>query len=145
MPFNRYEENLIANLRGLPQNFGLAIYGRCGRPYNPRGSREYLSDKGATPPCLPLKVLVDRFVEHYDLHHVRPETVLLRHWHTIIGGNYAQACRPKKILFNRKLLITVFDAVVRSELSFQRRSILKRLKQWPELETIEEIVLVATV
>ena len=140
--FNRYEENLIANLRNLPENPGPANYDRSGRPYNRRSLQESQRGQTARPSSSAVSTIISRLIEQYSLHHIRPETVLMEHWHDIIGEEYADNCQAKKILFKRKLIVSVSDSIICSELSFERRNILKRLKQWPGLESIQEITFV---
>ena len=141
MSFSRYEENLIANLRGLPECKARASFSEQGRPYNPRNLREV---NEVQPPrsAQPLAAVLDQVIERYKLQEIRPERILVEHWEDIVGSGNAAHCMPKKIQRKYELIIAVPDPVERSNLHFQRSQILHRLRQWPGLEHIKRIRLV---
>lgn len=141
MQLSRYEENLIANLRGLPERGVIASFDANGVPYNKRNISE--CEQGQSHRLgQPLSEILNSVIKEYKLQEPRLEAILMEHWDDIVGMDNASHCYPKTIQRKHTLIISVPDAVQRSNLHFQRKQILDRLNQWPGLEAIKRIVLV---
>lgn len=119
MHFSRDVENLIANLRGLPEDESKS------RPREVCG----------------IASLIEVLAERHKIGRSTQEDVLMQHWREIVGEKNAHRTRPHKLVEGRKLIILVANAVVRQELEFNKRQIINRLKAWPECAQIEEISL----
>jgi hypothetical protein len=137
MKFTREEENLIANLRGLPEHKQKNSYPKPGAPFNKRSFNES-KYRGATI-ALSMDSLVETIIKHYKLDQPRPEKILMLHWADIVGHENACRCCPSKIIQKKQIIISVANPLIHRELIFQRSSILKRIQQYPGLETIHEI------
>lgn len=116
MVFNRKTQNLIAEFRGLPTDDSHSI------------------DRGVKR----MDSLVTVLTKQYKLHQVRPEEMVVRHWSDIMG-EHANRSQPVKIVRGYQLVISIPNPVVKREVIFQRRSILKRLRDLPGLSNIRDI------
>lgn len=116
MHYNRKTQNLIAQFRGLPANRSRAI------------------DRGVKG----MGTLMAVLTEEYKLHTIRPEEIVVRHWNDIMGEN-AHRAQPVKIVKGYQLIISIPNPTVKREVLFQRRSILKRLRDLPGLSRIRDI------
>lgn len=67
----------------------------------------------------------------------------MANWKAIVGEKTAHRCRPQKIVKERVLVITATNSVVRSELQFNQRQVLKRIQQIEGCEGIRELVIKA--
>lgn len=119
MKFNRHTENLIANLRGLPEDRGRSI----------RRTTVTLSD------------LVDTVFERYKVNQPRLEDTIMANWKNIVGEKTAHRCSPVKIMQQKRLVVFTANSIVRSELKFNQRVILKKINALPNCENIRELVL----
>lgn len=118
MPFNKQTENLIANLRGLPE------------------SKSRATVRSVTP----VDTLVDAILERYRINQPRVEDTIMSRWKEIVGERTAHRCRPQSILQEKKLLVFAANSIVRSELKFNEKKILKKLKSLPGCERIQALV-----
>lgn len=144
MPFSTEEEALIASLRGIPKKIPPATHDALGRRFNPRGRRSLKNQAKNGSSTLSVGSVIEKIVERYQLQKPRLEALLMQNWRSIVGDENAHYCLPKKIEGDRKLIVAVSHSVIRSELLFQRRNILKRLNQFAGLEAIKEIIFVLT-
>ena len=117
MKYSRKVENLIANLRSLPED----------------ENRSVLSE--------PFKVdtLMEVILERHNLGKPRPEQVILENWKHIMGAENAPRTFPTKIIRKRRLLVSVVNSTLRQELSFHRHMILNRIRRLPGCEGIKEL------
>ncbi len=118
MKFPRPIENLIANLRSLPED------------------KNYSIDR----PAWSLDTLLETLIQEYKIGDLRPEESLITHWRDIVGRMHADRCRPLRIEKERKLIVAVTNPILRQELKFKHNEIMERLKKIEGCEKIEKIV-----
>ncbi len=103
--FKKSVERLIANFRGIPENYeGEA----------PKTEREM---SGA----------LDRILNKYKIGVEKLEDTINANWPQIVGKANAQNCSPSRIERERTLIISVSNPVIRQELQFNKQLILKNL------------------
>ena len=121
MKFSRKVENLIANLRGLPE------------------------DGNRSAPIEPFKAdtLMEVILEKYQLGKPRPEQVIMENWKQIMGPENAHRSCPTRIIRKRRLLVAVANTTLRQELYFHRHMILNRIRRLPGCEGIKELTFTA--
>lgn len=103
--FSRQAENLIANLRGVPEN------------YTPIG-RE-IRDMGG---------VLDRILDRYKIGVETLEDRIRENWVQIVGLANANYCNPVRIEQENTLIIAVSNPVIRQELQFNQSLLLKNLR-----------------
>lgn len=142
MRFTRTQENLIANLRGVPEDKGRASFDEFGKPYNWRNVSEA---KYSTPAKGAAKVdsLLEVIIEKHRIGQPRPEELLLQNWRAIIGEENAHVCMPVKIGRGGTVMIKVASPIIRRELMWQKRRIMERIKEIQGLEEVRELRFVA--
>ncbi len=109
MRFDRHVENLIAALRGLPEDKGRS---------NPR--EPHSSEK-----------LMEQVLERYRLLEKTPEQTILENWASLVGPANAEYSRLMRIDESRQAIVGVTNPVVRQELFFHRREVLERIRALP--------------
>ncbi len=117
--FTREVENLIASLRGLPENRSRSI---------PRESRS-------------LQSLIPKLLEDHLASSESLEEQIAKEWETIIGSANAAYARPLRVESKSRLFVAVSNNVIRQELFFHRKLILERVRNLPGCSTIREVVL----
>ena len=117
--FPRHVENLIANLRGLPEN----------------RSRSRLR---ATSAC---GDLIEKVIHRYNIGNASHEEMLREKWSEIVGLANTQFCHPTRIERKKNLIITVSNPIVRQELFFNRKLLLKKIQAIPNCQKITLITL----
>lgn len=119
MQFGRHVENLIANLRGLPEDYGRS---------RPR-------------PAMQIDNLLEVVLERYRIGCPTPEERIIEHWREVVGERTAHRCRPERIDRQNRLVILAANSVIKQELLFQKRAILKRIQSLPDCRHISDIIL----
>lgn len=117
MRFPRHVENLIASLRGLPED----------------RSRSRLRE------TLPVGDALDKVIEKHKLGKPRVEETIQQNLDTVLGSANAHYCRLAKVERGR-VFIVVSHSVIRQELNFNRPLILKRLQALPGGSALREVV-----
>lgn len=117
--FTRRVENLIAELRNLPTD------------------KSRLRDRGSKP----ISDLLDTCLKKYKIGQLRPEDIIMSNWKDIVGSKNAHRSCPQAILSGGVLAIKANNAVIRSEMSFQKQAILAKVRQYPECASIKSIIL----
>ena len=117
-PFNRNIQNLIANLRGLPEDRG----------------RSRVRDTRT------IDELMQRLVQRHSIGTTSPEDTIRDAWPAIVGASNEQFAQPSRIERDRCLVIAVNDPVVRQELQFNKTLLLKRVQAVPGCGQIREVV-----
>lgn len=117
MKFTKSTEDMIADFRGLPRT---------------------VSTSSRKQP-VPLGNLLVVLKEQYKLETPSPERSLVENWESIFGPSLAGRCHPVKIKDGRTLVISVTNQTLRSELQFQKRAILQRIRKLEYCETIREL------
>ena len=118
MKFTRKAENLIANFRGVPENF-TSIYKRD---------------------IIQIDSAIEVILQKYKIGPNSIEDTLMHYWRDIVGEQTAHRCRPQRILNDKRLVIVTSNPVIRQELLFKKRAILKKLHSIPECKDIKDIV-----
>ncbi len=119
MNFPRHVQNLIANLRGLPEQRGWS---------KPRE-------------MLPLDSVVETLVEKYNIGQEGVEETLMRNWRSAVGGHTAHRCRPQRLIDGgSRLLVFAANAVIRQELEFRKSAIVAKLRELPGCSGIRDLV-----
>lgn len=121
MKFSRKVENLIANFRGLPENWSYS---------KPR-------------PAVKMDSLVEVLSERYQIQNRKPEEVIMNSWKEIMGPDNAFRCMPKKISKNGVMVIKVANPSLQQVLRFQQQQLLKKIQSLPGCDFIKEIHFVA--
>lgn len=119
MHFSRNTNNLIAALRGLPEDDRVSL------------------DRGTKGIDSLLEVLTQRYALDRDT----PEQLLMRHWREIVGPENAHRCAPEKFDAAGNLVIAVHHPVLRRELLFRQATILGRIRSLPGCEHTRGIAL----
>lgn len=102
--FSRHAENLIANLRGVPEDYSPIV-------------RETV-DMG---------VVFDKILYRYKIGIDSLEDRIREQWIQIVGPANANHCNPVRIERETTLIISVSNPIIRQELQFNQRLILKNL------------------
>ena len=117
-PFSAEVENLIANLRDLPE------------------PRSRMKDFGSKP----LDSLLETCIERYHIGRSTPEEAVMKHWPQIVGKHFAKRCRPERI-DGGILVIQVGNPTLRRELMFMESRILTAVGSIKECQHIHRVVL----
>jgi hypothetical protein len=118
MAFSKKTEDLIADFRGLPR---------------------FVSDSARRAP-VPLGNLIVVLKEQYKLEEPSPERSLVENW-GLVFGKLAGRCNPIRIKDNHILMISVTNQTLRSELQFQKREILRKIRTLDHCGEIDELVI----
>lgn len=86
-----------------------------------------------------LAELVDKVFQQLPPSNPRLEEAIVNSWEGIVGAKLASQCRPGRIIKGRQLMILAYNTIVKQELHFQARSILKKLQGLPGGEQFLEI------
>jgi len=116
--FNRRRNNLVAAFRGMPTDYSRA---RFKEPTN-------------------MEQLMDKLVHTYSLAQRRPEEIIREHWPAIVGDYNARHADPVRLDRGQKLFVQVSNSVVRQELFFSRKLILRQLQQLPGCSSIRQVI-----
>lgn len=116
--FSKSVERLIANLRGVPEDTE-------GIP--PKTERDVSS-------------VVDRLMAKYKIGVESLEDRINENWPKIVGAANAKNCTPSRIDRETTLIIAVANPVIRQELEFNKRLILKNLHTLEGARKIRAIV-----
>ncbi len=116
--FSREVENLIAGLRGLPEDEG-------------RSRRRKTQDLGG---------LIDELLVKYRISHDSVEHVIRQQWPALVGAANAAYSHPV-VLERGQLLVLCSHAVVRNELFHHRPQILEKLRKLPGCDAVRGLVL----
>ncbi len=103
--FSRQAENLIANLRGVPEDYSPIV-------------RETV-DMG---------LVFDRILHRYKIGVESLEDRVREQWRQIVGADNAGHCNPVRIEREKTLVIAVSNPIIRQELQFNQSIILQNLK-----------------
>ncbi|MBL9214937.1 MAG: DUF721 domain-containing protein [Opitutaceae bacterium] len=116
--FSREVENLIAGLRGLPED-------------ESRTKRRRTVDLGA---------LIDELLVKHRISHDSVEHSIRERWAGLVGAANAAYSHPL-VVERQQLVVLVSHAVVRNELFQHRDALLVKLRQLPGCTTLKGIVL----
>jgi hypothetical protein len=119
MKFERHVENLIAALRGLPEDPSRSIL------REPRSSDR----------------LVEEVLESYRLGAKTPEDTIMENWPDVVGAANAEYSRLMRIDERNRVIVGVSNPIVRQELFFHRIEIAGRLRRLPGCSRIRAVIL----
>ena len=120
MPFSKHAEALISDLRGLPA---------------PRSRARVRSG------TVPLENLVEVALKNYKVGERTVEETIMKNWRAIVGEKTAHRCSPQRIAPGQRLVINAPNSVVRQELQFRKRELLRTIRALPDCERINDILL----
>lgn len=119
MAFERHVENLIANLRGLPEDYGRS---------RPRAVNE-------------IGGLLDSVLDRYRVGQITPEQRIIENWKELVGERNAHRCRPERIDRQNRLVVLAANSVIKQEMLFQKRAILKRIQALQDCRHISDLTI----
>jgi len=117
MKFSSQAEALIADMRKVPGE----------------SSSAHIRD------VIPLDNVVEVILQKYRIGRASVEDTIMAQWRDIVGEQTAHRCRPHKIVEGRRLVIITNNAVLRQELEFRKRDILRKVRALPQCESVREI------
>ena len=115
--FSRHAENLIANLRGVPEDYSPIV-------------RE-TKDMGD---------VFDRILQRYKIGVESLEDRIRDNWSQIVGPANALHCSPVRIERETTLIIAVSNPIIRQELQFNKSILLKNLRSIKNGRQIRAVV-----
>ena len=118
-PFSRQIENLIANLRGFPEDPG----------------------RSRIRPVRPIDELVEKLLIKHRVGVTSPEETIRDAWAGIVGESNQQFAHPARIERDRCLVVAVNDPVVRQELQFNKKLLIQRIRALAGCDGIREVSL----
>jgi hypothetical protein len=107
--YPRPTNNLIATLRGLPEDHSVA----------------------KLRPAFPLGNLIEVLEQKYKIGQEKIEDLIAKHWTALVGEHAAHRSAPQRVVGGGILLIQVNNPMLRQELQFQQHKILDRLHRLP--------------
>ena len=116
--FSKRVERLIANLRGVPENYP----GEAPK-----------TEKG-------IDSVLDRLMNKYKIGIDSLEDRINENWDKIVGAANARNCSPSRIERDTILVIAVSNPIIRQELEFNKRLILKNVHAIKDGRSIKSIV-----
>jgi len=120
MQFSVETEQLISELRGLPHDDSRRI------------------DSGSAK----LDSVIEVILKQYRIGEKTPQQVLMENWREVIGQSHAHRCSPLRIVNHTQLVVQVSNAVLRQELQFKERQILKKIQTLEGCQNIRQLRLV---
>lgn len=118
-PFTRQVENLIANLRGFPEDHG----------------------RSRIRPIRSIDDLVEKILVRHRVGKSSPEETIRDCWASIVGETNQQFAHPARIEEGRCLVVMINDPVVRQELQFNKKLLIQRIRALAGCGGIREIIL----
>lgn len=115
--FSRRAENLIANLRGIPEDYSPIV-------------RDTV-DMGT---------VFDKILARYKIGVDSLEDRIREKWTKIVGLENAGHCNPVRIEREKNLVIAVSNPIIRQELQFNQAIILKNLRTIKDGHQIRNLV-----
>ena len=122
MSFDRYTQNIIAGFRGLPLD----------------------KSRSKVKKTQTMETLLEKIIEDYGIEPVQVEQSIMAKWRDIVGSRNAPRCVPQKISNGKEgdtLLIVTASKVIETELKFDKRNVLKRLRKVPDCENFCEVII----
>ena len=118
MHFDRRTENLLANLRGLPEN----------------------SSKSTMRDSKPLKNILEAVLKQLQIEQPKIEQLLMQNWKKVMGDRFAHRSAPQRIIDGKRLVVFVGNSTLKQEMEFEKRRMLNTIKSLPGCEGINELV-----
>jgi hypothetical protein len=118
MQFSREVQNLIANLREVPED------------------RSRMVDRRSKP----INSIIEVLLEKYHINNPRPEQVLMSNWMDLVGKQHAHGCAPEKIDRGGRLHVRVSNPMLRRELEFNKLRLLHSIQRLPQCDHIRDLI-----
>jgi putative hydrolase of the HAD superfamily len=118
--FSRHVVNLLANLRGLPEDRGRST------------DRDLRSIDDAVTEAF-RKLRLDKPV---------PEDAIFAHWHELLPAKLAKRCAPLRVLEGGKLVVQCENTVIKSEVRFHERALLAKIRALRGCQEVRAITFV---
>jgi len=115
--FSRTVQNLLANLRGLPEDRGRST------------DRPMKSIDDAVQDAF-RKLRLDKPV---------PENAIVAHWHELLPAKLARRAAPLRVLEGGRLVVQCDNAVIKSEVRFHERAMLAKIRLLRGCEEVRSI------
>ena len=117
MQYPRQTNNLIATLRGLPEDHSIA----------------------KLRPAYELGNLIEVLQQKYKIGEAKIEDVIAQNWKQIVGEQAAHRSNPQKVIGGAILMVQLSNPVLLQELKFQQAKILNQIHQLPGGGVIKEV------
>ncbi len=118
--FSRSVQNLLANLRGVPED---------------RGRSTSRSSKS-------LDDALTEVFQKFRFDRVTPEDTLIAQWHTLLPLKLARRSAPQKVQADGKLIVQCENSIVKTEVQFHAKTMLAKIQQLPGCQVIRSIALI---
>jgi putative hydrolase of the HAD superfamily len=118
--FSRHVLNLIANLRGLPEDHS----------------------RSSQRPVKTLDEAVQEAFKKLRLDQPVPEDAIFAHWASLLPPKLAKRCAPLRVVNETKLIIQCENSVIKSEVKFLERALLGKIRTLPACGKIQSLSLV---
>jgi len=118
--FSRHVLNLLANLRGLPED----------------------ASRSSQRPTKTLDEAVQEAFKKLRLDQPVPEDAIFAHWASLLPPKLAKRCAPLRVVNETKLIIQCENTVIKSEVKFLERTILAKIRTLPACSKIQSLTLV---
>ena len=119
--FSRSVQNLLANLRGVPEDRGRST------TRNTRTIDDALSE----------------VFQKFRFDRVTPEDTLIAQWHHLLPLKLAKRCAPQKVQDGGKLIIQCESSIVKTEVQFHAKAMLAKIKLLPGCQGVRQIQFVS--
>jgi predicted nucleic acid-binding Zn ribbon protein len=118
--FSRHVVNLLANLRGVPEDRGRST------------DRELKTMDEAMGEAFK-KMRLDKPV---------PEDMIIAHWSELLPIKLARRCAPLKMVEGGRLVIQCENSVIKTELRFHERALLAKIRNLPGCTEVKSLAFV---
>lgn len=89
-----------------------------------------------------MDTLIARALKEFSvLESTTPEAQIRDHWVDIMGDCWSAHCVPAKIMSDGTLIVLISNPVHRQEISFQKRAILRKIRNLPGCRHIKSLLL----
>ena len=119
--FSRSVQNLLANLRGVPEDRGRST------TRNTRTIDDALSE----------------VFQKFRFDRITPEDTIVAQWHNLLPLKLARRCAPQKVHDDGKLIIQCESSIVKAEVQFHAKAMLAKIKLLPGCQSVRQIQLVS--
>lgn len=116
--FSRTVQNLLANLRGLPED-------------RRRSTERQLKSMDEAVSDALLKWRIDKPV---------PEDAIVAHWHQLLPSKLAKLCAPLRLKEDGRLMIQCENNIVKSEVRFHEKALLAKIRQLPGCQVVKGLL-----
>ena len=87
-----------------------------------------------------METVMERVIQQFSLEKGRPEEFIRSEWINLVGERNATYAQPLSLHKNSRLYVAVSNPVVKQEMHFHKKIILRRLKKLPGCSEIRDIV-----